>query len=49
LEQGSFILMIVISTSALGRAAADTTVIAERAKVRVVEKCIFKADLEAWS
>ena len=49
MEQGSFILMIVISTSALGRAAADTTVIAETAKARAVEKCIFKADLEAWS
>jgi hypothetical protein len=49
LEQGSFILTIVISTSALGRAAADTTVIAETAKARAVEKYILKADLEAWS
>jgi hypothetical protein len=49
LEQGSFILTIVISTSALGRTAADTTAIAETAKARTVEKCIFKADLEAWS
>jgi hypothetical protein len=49
LEQGSFILTIVSSTSGLGRAAADTTVIAETAKARAVEKCIFEASLEAWS
>ena len=49
MKQGSFILTIVISMTALGRAAADTTVIAETAKARAVEKCIFEASLEAWS